>query len=230
MPKYDGACLCGETSYTTEEKPAEPHLCSCSMCQKSSGAPTVAWVRFPLEGFVWTGLQPNLYRSSEKVQRCSCKKCGGLLGALNEGDPNIYITICTLNNPNLIVPIDGQHSFKESRPSWWDIRIISKEKEPEKKLDHEASSIKVGSPKLALYSAAAAAISPKAAPGSLNPAESGFSIFSSASSASPKKDDSSDVSSHVQVAQDPEGERESSDKFKRIKTASHEQHQEGFSL
>lgn len=104
MLEYDGGCLCGETTFTAKGNPINPHLCSCTMCQKSSGAPPVAWVEFLLENFQWSQKnQLGLYRSSEKTQRCFCKKCGGLLGALNDGCENISITITSLNNPNHVI-------------------------------------------------------------------------------------------------------------------------------
>lgn len=117
--EYKGGCLCSATSYVATGKPSNPHLCSCTMCQKSSGALTVAWVEFSLDNFKWIG-KPGLYQSSEKTLRCFCQKCGGLLGAINEGCPNICITIASLNNPELVVP-GKQHSYKESAPSWWKI-------------------------------------------------------------------------------------------------------------
>jgi len=52
---------------------------------------------------------------SKKTQRCFCQNCGGLLGTLNKGYPNVCITIASLKNPNLIVP-DKQHSYKENAP------------------------------------------------------------------------------------------------------------------
>lgn len=115
---YKGGCLCQDTTFIAKGEPINPHLCSCTMCQKSSGALTVAWVEFPLKDFKWTNRQPNLYQSSEKTRRCSCKNCGGLLGTLNDGYPNVCITIASLDNPSTIVP-GLQHSYKESAPVWW---------------------------------------------------------------------------------------------------------------
>ncbi len=127
MPEYDGRCLCGETTFIARGEPSNPHLCSCTMCQKSSGALTVAWVDFPLDTFQWNGTrQPGLYQSSEKTKRCFCQKCGCLLGALNDGSSNICITIASLKNPNLIIP-GSQHSYKDSAPSWWDPHILRSE-------------------------------------------------------------------------------------------------------
>lgn len=123
ISEYKGGCLCKETTFIASGKPINPHLCSCTMCQKSSGALTVAWVEFPLATFKWTGsIKPGLYQSSEKTQRCFCQKCGGLLGTLNEGYPNVCITIASLNNPHLVTP-DKQHSYKDSAPCWWEVNI-----------------------------------------------------------------------------------------------------------
>ena len=117
--QYGGGCLCGQTAYIASGQPINPHLCSCTMCQKSSGAPTVAWVSFQLENFQWAKNKPNLYQSSEKIERVSCKKCGGLLATLEEGSSTICITIASLDDPSLIVPLTGKHSYKESAPNWW---------------------------------------------------------------------------------------------------------------
>ena len=99
--EYEGGCLCNGTTYIARGKPINPHLCSCSMCQKSSGAPTIAWVEFPQNTFEWKGNNLSFYQSSEKTQRCFCQKCGCLLGTLNNGYPNVCITIASLVNPNL---------------------------------------------------------------------------------------------------------------------------------
>lgn len=124
--EYKGGCLCKKTTFTARGAPINPHLCSCTMCQKSSGALTVAWVEFPLTTFQWTGEnKPGFYQSSEKTQRCFCQKCGGLLGTLNDGYPNVCITIASLDNPELIRP-DKQHSYKESAPCWWQVSILDK--------------------------------------------------------------------------------------------------------
>lgn len=118
MTKFSGGCLCNMTTYRAHGKPENPHLCSCTMCQKSSGAPTVAWVEFLLNEFEWTGIEPGTFQSSENTTRCFCRSCGGLLATLNKGYPNICITIATLNNPNGIVP-NTNHSYRESAPAWW---------------------------------------------------------------------------------------------------------------
>jgi len=122
--------LCKETSYLAKGDPINPHLCSCTMCQKSSGSPTVAWVEFLLKDFNWSlNNHLGLYRSSEKTQRCFCKNCGSFLGAIDDEGDSIFITIASLNNPNLIVP-SKEHSYEEEGPAWWraDITVKNKRK------------------------------------------------------------------------------------------------------
>lgn len=123
MVEFEGGCLCNSTTYIAKGQPQNPHLCSCTMCQKSSGAPTIAWVEFLLEHFEWTANAPALYQSSERTQRCFCQNCGTLLATLNKGYSNVCITIASLNNPNQIIP-NEQHSYKESAPKWWKTEIV----------------------------------------------------------------------------------------------------------
>ena len=123
MTEFDGGCLCNSTTFIAGGEPENPHLCSCTMCQKSSGAPTVAWVEFPLKDFEWTGKEPAFYQSSETTQRYFCQNCGDLLATLNKGYPNVCITITSLNNANLIIPSE-RHSYRESAPIWWKPHVL----------------------------------------------------------------------------------------------------------
>ncbi len=121
---YKGKCLCGTTTYVSTGAPINPHLCSCTMCQRSSGAPTVAWLAFNLKDFSWgSDSELGLYRSSETTQRCFCKRCGSFMGALNDGCTSISITIASLENPNLVIP-GPHHSYEESAPSWWKTTLL----------------------------------------------------------------------------------------------------------
>jgi hypothetical protein len=124
MRQYTGGCLCGNLRYVVEGRPTFPHLCSCRMCQKWSGAPTVAWVEFPLGSIEWIGSNgaPNLYRSSEKSQRGFCSRCGGTVCVLDDGYDKISLTIATLDDPSAVVP-GTQHSYRESAPTWWKVRV-----------------------------------------------------------------------------------------------------------
>lgn len=121
---YEGGCLCSDIRFSVTAEPEFPHLCSCTMCRRWSGAPTTAWVEFPLADFKWTGpgKEPHLFRTSKKTQRGNCPTCGSALCAIDDGYQNISVMIGSLDRPNLIVP-DVQHSYKSFRPTWWDPQL-----------------------------------------------------------------------------------------------------------
>jgi len=124
MNSHTGSCLCGNIRFRAEGKPTFPHLCSCRMCQLWSGAPTVAWVEFQLDGFDWVGpdSKPTFYKSSDKTQRGSCPKCGSSICAIDEGYDKISISMSTLDDSSSI-KLGKQHSFQNEAPSWWPLAI-----------------------------------------------------------------------------------------------------------
>ncbi len=124
MAVLKGGCLCGALRYTAEGKPSFPHLCSCIMCQKWSGAPTVAWFEMPADGISWDGPggEPRYFQSSEKSRRGFCPVCGGTVCAVDEGYDKISLTIASLDEPSAIVP-GKQHSFQKAAPDWWSVKI-----------------------------------------------------------------------------------------------------------
>ena len=124
MKSYEGQCLCGHIRFRVEGKPTFPHLCSCRTCQRWSGAPTVAWVEFPIKNLVWSGPggEPALYQSSEKTQRGFCPNCGGTVCAIDDGYDKISLTIASFDDAAQLVP-GKQHSYRKEAPSWWDVTI-----------------------------------------------------------------------------------------------------------
>lgn len=117
---FKGGCLCGSIRYIAKAEPIFPHLCSCTTCQSWSGAPTVAWVEFPLDSFQWVGSggEPSYFSSSAKTQRGHCPKCGSNICAVDEGYDNISIVMGSLDTAEAIIP-DIQHSFEDEKPNWW---------------------------------------------------------------------------------------------------------------
>lgn len=51
---YIGGCLCGSIRFTASS-PNNSHTCSCDICRKHTGAPTVVWIEFDAENVEWTG-------------------------------------------------------------------------------------------------------------------------------------------------------------------------------
>ena len=123
MPKsLTGGCLCGNIRFETTAKPGAPHTCSCTMCQKHSGALTVAWVEFPAEAVTWTGPggAPATWRSSKVSSRAFCPTCGSTLGAIDD-DPMIALVTGVFDSPGAAALRPKSHSYRSERPNWWHV-------------------------------------------------------------------------------------------------------------
>ncbi len=121
MPQtLTGGCLCGHIRFTATGSPDNPHTCSCHMCQRHSGAPTLAWVSYPKSAVVWDGPggEPSVWRSSDFSQRAFCPRCGSTLGAIDDA-PTVGLVTGSFDRPNLISLAPLRHSYTGSRPKWW---------------------------------------------------------------------------------------------------------------
>ncbi|MEO1285685.1 MAG: GFA family protein [Pseudomonadota bacterium] len=121
MPKlYTGGCLCGSIRFEAVGPAEFPHTCSCTMCQRHSGALTVAWVEFPRDAVRWTGPggAPALWRSSDKSSRAFCPTCGSTIGAVDDA-PVIALVLGIFDKPGAAALRPTSHSYRSKRPKWW---------------------------------------------------------------------------------------------------------------
>jgi hypothetical protein len=100
---YVGGCQCGRIRYRAEEPRDRASVCYCRMCQKASGAPFMAFVRFPASQVTWS-TPPDVFASSNRVERGFCRDCGTPLSYRQIGGPNISLTICSLDDPEQVRP------------------------------------------------------------------------------------------------------------------------------
>lgn len=119
-----GGCLCGHIRFEAQGLPAKPHTCSCKMCQRHTGALTVAWVEYARDAVAWTGTggAPAVYRSSDVSSRAFCPRCGSTIGAIDD-KPTIGLVLGVFDPP---LPRNGRpatHAFKAARPKWWRVEI-----------------------------------------------------------------------------------------------------------
>ena len=120
--EYCGGCLCGSLRYAARALPIDVGYCHCRMCQRSSGAPVLAWATFPADAFAYTEGSPASYRSSPSAAREFCASCGTQI--LFRKDPprekaaTVDINIGSLDRPEAIAP--EYHIFTESRIPWFD--------------------------------------------------------------------------------------------------------------
>ncbi len=112
----DGGCFCGRVRYRVAGEPLGSAICHCVSCRKASGAQSVAWLTFPLEGFSFVSGAPAEYRSSDEVSRTFCEGCGTSLTYQHDGDPDsIDVTTASLDLPN---EAPTRHIWLEDKVAW----------------------------------------------------------------------------------------------------------------
>ena len=115
--KLEGGCLCGRLRYTIDAEPIDAGFCHCTLCQRASGAPTVAWVTVPFSGFHYTKGTAAAFASSALCQREFCSHCGTQIAFRVAADPRqIDITLCSLDDSAAIAP--QYHIWSASQAPW----------------------------------------------------------------------------------------------------------------
>lgn len=116
MTTVTGGCLCGRLRYSVTAEPTNPHYCSCTQCQRWSGAPMVAWIDAPRSAVQFEGGDAAWYRSSDRAQRGFCATCGGTVFYQADGSALLGITTASLDEPDRFRP--ERWSYAESAPAW----------------------------------------------------------------------------------------------------------------
>ena len=96
-----GGCQCGAIRFQAS-KLGRPSICHCRMCQKQFGSFFGAFVTADQAHLTWTRGQPMLFRSSAKVKRGFCAKCGT---PLSYHHPNgVELAIGAFDHPERFEP------------------------------------------------------------------------------------------------------------------------------
>lgn len=117
----EGGCLCGAVRYRIAGAvpPDTVAYCHCRICQRSSGAPAMAWATFPAAGVWVTQGTPATYHSSAQGLRQFCRDCGTpLFFAYTEGPPELDVSVASLDEPGKLPP--QYHIWTSSRLPWFD--------------------------------------------------------------------------------------------------------------
>ena len=129
---YVGGCQCGRIRYRAEGPRDRSSVCYCRMCQKASGAPFMAFVRFPARQVHWSK-PPDTFASSNLVERGFCRDCGTPLSYRQISGPNISLTINSLDDPESVRP---EMRFSAQMEVSWCSALV---KLPAKEMDATAS-------------------------------------------------------------------------------------------
>ena len=115
-----GGCHCGAIRYEVSAAPFDADYCHCRDCQKTSGAPVVAWMDFQKDQVTWSGNEPAEYISSEYIRRGFCPQCGSTLSYRSTRYPDYFtLSIASLDEPDRVKP--NYHIHTDSQVSWLSI-------------------------------------------------------------------------------------------------------------
>ncbi len=117
--EYAGGCLCGSLRYAARVAPVDSGYCHCRICQRSTGAPVLAWASFPAADFAYLKGAPALYRSSPRGRREFCGSCGTQIAFRGDAAPaRVDVNTGSLDEPAAIEP--RRHIFTASRIPWFE--------------------------------------------------------------------------------------------------------------
>jgi hypothetical protein len=113
----EGGCFCGNVRYEIEAPEKFACFCHCESCQRSAGAPVVAWATHSRDSFKVTHGNMHWHQSSPGVTRGICANCGTSITYENENRPGeIDVTLNSLDDPGQ--PVLRAHIWTEDKQSW----------------------------------------------------------------------------------------------------------------
>lgn len=116
MSARQGGCLCGAVRYEVSVEPKSVVRCHCNDCRRASGAPALAWMIVPVDGFRWLAGEPKGFASSPPVIRGFCERCGTTLTYFYEKSSYIDVTTATLDDPDAFAPL--KEIWVEQKLAW----------------------------------------------------------------------------------------------------------------
>jgi hypothetical protein len=102
-----GGCACGRVRYSVGVENDDVYLCHCRMCQKATGAVSIAFKQVLKADVAWEG-EPDWYQSSPIARRPYCSQCGTSLGFAYPDSEKMDLTVGSFDDPSRFVP---KHHF-----------------------------------------------------------------------------------------------------------------------
>jgi hypothetical protein len=116
---FIGGCLCGQLRYQASDL-IDAGYCHCRLCQRSSGAPVLAWASLPTASFTYTQGEPETYASSASGRREFCASCGTQIAFRDTRTRDrVDVNVASLDDPARVEP--QFHIWVASQISWFDI-------------------------------------------------------------------------------------------------------------
>ncbi len=116
---HAGGCLCGAVRFRSTSPPLETGYCHCKLCQRSTGAPVLAWASYAADGFSYTAGTPARFDSSARGHREFCSRCGTQIAYRDSHNAKtVEVNIGALDDPGAAQP--RYHIWWSSRIAWFD--------------------------------------------------------------------------------------------------------------
>jgi hypothetical protein len=116
---FVGGCLCGQLRYEASDL-IDAGYCHCRLCQRSSGAPVLAWATLVNASFAYTAGQAAVHASSETGSREFCAQCGTQIAFRDTRSPDrVDVNIASFDEPAQVEP--QYHIWVESKIPWFEI-------------------------------------------------------------------------------------------------------------
>lgn len=111
-----GRCLCGALKWHGQGPMLWAAICHCEDCRRAASADYVSWFGLPRDAVTWEG--PRVcFKSSEKVTRSFCGKCGAPASFESEVFPDeTHLYAPSLDDPAQYQPT--AHIFWSERLPW----------------------------------------------------------------------------------------------------------------
>jgi len=102
-----GGCACGRVRYRAKVESDDAYLCHCRMCQRATGAVSIALTGVRKADVAWEG-EPDWYASSPIASRPFCSACGTSLGFAYPDSEKMDLTVASFDDPSRFRP---KHHF-----------------------------------------------------------------------------------------------------------------------
>lgn len=115
----EGGCACGAVRFAATAAPLDAGYCHCLLCQRTTGAPVLAWASFPVAAFAYVEGEPARYQSSPHGHREFCQRCGTQIAYRDsQGAKSVDVNVGALDSRDAVHP--RYHIWCQSRISWFE--------------------------------------------------------------------------------------------------------------
>jgi hypothetical protein len=117
---HDGGCACGRLRFRSLAPPLDTGYCHCRLCQRTTGAPVLAYAAFPVAAFAYTAGTPARYASSTIGDREFCGRCGTQIAFRRRNDAvTVDVNVGAMDVPARYPP--RRHIWCASAIPWLDL-------------------------------------------------------------------------------------------------------------